>query len=136
MERNSTTLQQMFNDAQEIEDNLRACGKYVDQICNEDLKEEAYEPKSSGLDTEEHDQNQEHKFGFNMLERDDILSFDVSCFSNPKITQLDFASSENSFYKIDYVDNCPKDYATNDSDYLVSKKAFASKRLAVDTQSQ
>ena len=58
MERNSTNLQQMFNDSQEIEDNLRACGKYVDHICNEDLKEESYEPKRSGLDAEEHDQNQ------------------------------------------------------------------------------
>ena len=48
----------MFNDSQEIEDNLRACGKYVDHICNEDLKEESYEPKRSGLDAEEHDQNQ------------------------------------------------------------------------------
>ena len=58
MERNSTTLQQMFNDSQEIEDNLQACGKYVAQICNEDLKEEAYEPKRSSLDGEEHNQNQ------------------------------------------------------------------------------
>ena len=58
IERKSMTLQQMFNDSQEIEDNLRACGKYVDHICNEDLKEEAYEPKRSGLDAEEHDQNQ------------------------------------------------------------------------------
>ena len=31
---------------------------------------------------------------------------------------------------------CPKDYARNDSDYRVSKKAVASKRLAVDTQNQ
>ena len=70
----------MFNDAQEIEDNLRACGKYVDHICNEDLREEAYEPKRLDLDVEEHDQNQQQKFGLNMVQRDDILSFDVSCF--------------------------------------------------------
>ena len=88
------------------------------------------------MDAEEHDQNQEQKFGLNMLQRDDILSFDVSCFSDPKIAQSYFASSKNSFYKIDYVDNGPKDYPTNDSDYIVSNKAIVSKRLAVDTQNQ
>ena len=71
-----------------------------------------------------------------MLQKDDILSFDVSCFSDPKIAQLDLASFENSFYKIDYVDNFPKDYAKSDIDYLVSKKAVTWKHLAVDTQNQ
>ena len=71
-----------------------------------------------------------------MLQKDDILSFDVSCFSDPKIAQSNFASSENSFYKINYVDNCPKDHCANGSNYLVSKKAVASKPLTVDTQNQ
>jgi hypothetical protein len=43
MERRSVTLQQMFFDAQEVEDNLLACGKLWDQIEDEEVKAEEQE---------------------------------------------------------------------------------------------
>jgi hypothetical protein len=42
MERRSKSLQQMFSDAHEVEDNLRACGKFLEQIQNEELDVEEH----------------------------------------------------------------------------------------------
>jgi hypothetical protein len=36
LERRSVTLHQMFIDAQEVEDNLKACGKFLDQVKDEE----------------------------------------------------------------------------------------------------
>jgi hypothetical protein len=40
MERRSRSLQQMFSDAQEVEDNIQVCGKLSEQIQNEELDAE------------------------------------------------------------------------------------------------
>ena len=80
----------MFNDAQEIEDNLQALGKYVDQIFIEHSKEEVHEPKRLGLDVEEHDktyQQQKFHLRYDVLQNVDILSFDFSYFPSSKITK-------------------------------------------------
>ena len=39
-ERKSLSLQDMFSNAREVEENLRACGKLVDQSRDEDLEQE------------------------------------------------------------------------------------------------
>ena len=39
-ERKESSLKQMFSNAKEVEDNLRACGKPVDQSRDEDLEQE------------------------------------------------------------------------------------------------
>jgi hypothetical protein len=49
-ERRSLTLQQMFTDAEEIEDNLRACGNLSDQIWDEDVDAQNWMKSMNNID--------------------------------------------------------------------------------------
>jgi hypothetical protein len=52
LERKSVTLQQMFIDAQKVEENLSSCGKFLDQVEDKKLNVEEYdsEPKKETTD--------------------------------------------------------------------------------------
>ena len=122
----------MFTNAREVEDNLQACTKFLEQIWNEYLLKEAYETKRLGLDAD----YQQQKFGLrsHIFQNADVLSFDFSYFPDPKITKSFFSSSKNDFYEVEYANDCQKDYVVKGDDYFDAMEVTDSKRLAMDTQ--
>ena len=68
MERRLVTLQQMFSDAQEVEDNFEAYGKLLDQIGIEELNSEKQESehKREGVDSHLDPCHHEHEVNYFM----------------------------------------------------------------------
>jgi hypothetical protein len=73
LERRSTTLQQMFIDAQEVEDNLKACGNFLDQVKDEEWNADITDSK--------HEQEgcHEEELAEQSVEEQDVISYFVSC---------------------------------------------------------
>jgi hypothetical protein len=73
LERKSITLQQMFTDAQKVEENLSACGKFLDHVKDEKLDVEE-------CDSEPKHQTNDLKFepkGDNIMHALEVLNVDV-----------------------------------------------------------
>jgi hypothetical protein len=82
MERRSVTLQQMFFDAHEIEDNLLACGKLSDQIENDEWNVVEHETvhEQEGVDLHpdpfQHEKKDDFAMNFFKVFNDDVFAED------------------------------------------------------------
>jgi hypothetical protein len=136
-ERKSLSLQQMFVDAEEVEDNLRACGNLLDQVWDEDLEQEqVYEQHKLDLDAEDQKEAYEHEgsdMGSHLFQRDSASFSDFYSSSDLEIITSYFSTVEDAdVYDLDCHE---KDFAEGD-DVFVSEKVVSPQRLVVDIGDQ